>query len=127
MVFEHKSVLLQETVDLVFTVPDGKYVDCTLGGAGHSEELLQRLNPKGKLICFDQDEAAVANAREKFAGDSRVNIFRKNFADLEETLQANNLLPFKESCSIWESHRPSLTSRKRLQLYAGCASGYADG
>lgn len=93
MVFEHKSVLLQETVDLVFTIPDGKYVDCTLGGAGHSEVLLQRLSSKGKLICFDQDEAAIVNARAKFAGDSRVHIYRENFADLEEALRENNLLP----------------------------------
>lgn len=93
MVFEHRSVLLQETVDLVFTKPTGRYVDCTLGGGGHSEHLLHKLAPQGQLICFDQDNTAVENALKKFAGDSRVTIFQKNFVELEETLKENNLLP----------------------------------
>ncbi len=93
MVFEHKSVLLDETVELAFTIPNGTYVDCTLGGAGHSELLLKKIGSDGKLICFDQDDIAVENARRKFAGDSRVRIFRKNFAELETTLFENALLP----------------------------------
>ncbi len=93
MVFEHRSVLLQETVDLVFTVPDGVYVDCTLGGGGHSELLLQRINLQGRLICLDQDEKAVENAIRKFSGDTRVSIFQRNFAELEKVLRENQLLP----------------------------------
>lgn len=93
VVFEHRSVLLNETVNLVFTVQDGVYVDCTLGGGGHSERLLQKIGPAGKLICFDQDEAAIRNAQTKFADDKRVRIFRRNFAELEDTLQENDLLP----------------------------------
>jgi len=93
VVFKHESVLLKETVDLVFTVPEGTYVDCTLGGAGHSELLLKKIGAKGKLIGFDQDEKAVENAQEKFAGESRVHIFRNNFSQLEETLEENGFLP----------------------------------
>lgn len=93
MVFEHRSVLLQETVDSVFSAPDGVYVDCTLGGGGHSELLLQRLDSNGQLICFDQDEKAVENALVKFHGDKRVRIFQKNFVELEKTLKENNLPP----------------------------------
>jgi len=91
--FLHKSVLLNEAVDLVFTLPDGVYADCTLGGGGHSERLLSKLSSKGKLACFDQDEAAVKNGLQKFSGDKRVTIFQKNFAELEQTLRENNLLP----------------------------------
>lgn len=91
--FEHKSVLLKETIELVFTDPDGLYVDCTLGGGGHSEYLLNRLSSSGRLACFDQDEKAIVNAREKFKDDPRVMIFRNNFVEMEETLQDNGLFP----------------------------------
>jgi S-adenosyl-methyltransferase MraW len=93
VVFEHQSVLLQETIEMLFTDPDGLYVDCTLGGAGHSALLLQRLSASGRLVCFDQDETAVANARMKFANDPRVTVFQKNFVELEDTIRANSLLP----------------------------------
>lgn len=93
MVFKHESVLLNETVDNIFTIPDGTYVDCTLGGAGHSELLLKRLGANAQLIGFDQDENAVINAREKFAGESRVHIFNENFYKLEEVLAKNGFLP----------------------------------
>jgi len=93
VVFEHQSVLLQETIEMLFTDPDGLYVDCTLGGAGHSALLLQRLSASGRLVCFDQDEIAVANARMKFANDPRVTVFQKNFVELEDTIRTNSLLP----------------------------------
>ncbi|MGI6450324.1 MAG: 16S rRNA (cytosine(1402)-N(4))-methyltransferase RsmH [Desulfitobacteriia bacterium] len=93
MAFEHQSVLLQETVNMVFTVPEGIYVDCTLGGGGHSQLLLTKLGSNGRLICFDQDEKAVQNAKFKFAGDTRVKIFQKNFVDLLATLTREKLLP----------------------------------
>lgn len=93
MVFKHTSVLLRETVELVFTVPDGIYVDCTLGGGGHSELLLNRLGSGGRLIGFDQDAKAVENACRKFDGDIRVKIFRKNFVEMEKTLKDHQLLP----------------------------------
>lgn len=93
MVFEHKSVLLKETVDLVLTKRSGRYVDCTLGAGGHSAELLRRLDPNAELICLDQDETAINNARSKFAADRRVKIFQQNFENLDRVLRENNLLP----------------------------------
>ena len=60
--FQHKSVLLHETIDSLLVKPDGIYVDGTLGGGGHAEELLSRLGPEGRLIGIDQDEDAVAAA-----------------------------------------------------------------
>ncbi len=63
--FHHTTVLLKETVDGLAIRPDGIYVDCTLGGAGHSEYLVQQLNENGRLICFDQDMTAIENAKVK--------------------------------------------------------------
>ena len=59
--FHHISVLLQETIDGLNIKEDGIYVDCTLGGGGHSQEILKRLTT-GHLYCFDQDQTAIAAA-----------------------------------------------------------------
>ena len=55
MIFEHKSVLLMETVDSLNVKPDGIYVDGTLGGGGHAYEVCRRLNNKGSFIGIDQE------------------------------------------------------------------------
>ena len=65
--FNHTTVLLEEAVKGLNMNPDGIYVDCTLGGAGHSELILSKLSEKGKLYAFDQDEVAIENAKEKLA------------------------------------------------------------
>jgi len=62
--FNHTTVLLNEAVDALDIKPDGIYVDCTLGGAGHSELILSKLSGSGRLIAFDQDEIAIKNAQE---------------------------------------------------------------
>lgn len=86
--FEHTTVLLNETVDGLNINPDGIYVDCTLGGAGHSELILSKLSEKGKLYAFDQDDTAIRHAREKLKqyGD-RITIIKSNFAFLQEELE----------------------------------------
>lgn len=93
MDFHHVTVLLNETVDAVVTDPTGKYVDCTLGGAGHSKRVLSKLNATGKLICFDQDALAIGHAKEIFGKDERVTLVNRNFESLEETLKELELLP----------------------------------
>ena len=65
--FKHVTVLLKETVDGLEIKPNGTYVDCTLGGGGHSAYLLSQLSEEGRLIAFDQDEIAIQNAKEKFS------------------------------------------------------------
>ena len=65
--FQHTTVLLKETVDGLNIKPDGIYVDCTLGGAGHSEYLLSKLSDQGHLYSFDQDETAIENAKVKLS------------------------------------------------------------
>ncbi|WP_080846551.1 16S rRNA (cytosine(1402)-N(4))-methyltransferase RsmH [Cytobacillus gottheilii] len=86
--FEHTTVMLNETVDGLNINPDGIYVDCTLGGAGHSELILSKLSDKGKLYAFDQDDTAIRHAKEKLKqyGD-RITIIKSNFAFLQEELE----------------------------------------
>ncbi|AQP54416.1 16S rRNA (cytosine(1402)-N(4))-methyltransferase [Vagococcus penaei] len=66
-VFKHTTVLLKETVDGLAIKPNGTYVDCTLGGAGHSDYLLSQLNEEGHLYAFDQDSEAIKHAKVKLA------------------------------------------------------------
>ena len=65
--FQHYTVMLKETVDGLNIKPDGIYVDCTLGGAGHSEYLLSQLNTNGHLYAFDQDQKAIDHAKVRLA------------------------------------------------------------
>jgi 16S rRNA (cytosine1402-N4)-methyltransferase len=86
--FNHTTVLLHETVDGLNIRPDGIYVDCTLGGAGHSEYLVQQLNDQGKLICFDQDTTAIENAKIRLADHlHKVTFVHANFRDIKEKLR----------------------------------------
>lgn len=85
--FQHITVLKEEAVDGLAIKQDGIYVDCTLGGAGHSELIASRLGPQGRLIAFDQDEWAHDNARVRLAPYmDRITLVRRNFRYLEEEL-----------------------------------------
>ena len=86
--FAHKSVLLNESVDLLGLRPGGVYVDATLGGGGHSEEILSR-DGTVRLVGIDRDGEAIAAARERLARfGGRFTAVRANFADMGETLAA---------------------------------------
>lgn len=82
--FSHTTVLLKETVDGAFTDPKGIYADLTTGGGGHSLELAGRLDG-GRLVCFDQDEEAIAAAGERLKG-LPVTLVKRNFCELGEVL-----------------------------------------
>ena len=71
----HNPVLLHPSVDAVVTNPDGLYVDATFGGGGHSREILSRLSPKGRLLAFDRDTEALAQAPD----DPRLTLIHNNF------------------------------------------------
>ena len=87
MRFEHRSVLLRETIDSLSVKPDGIYVDGTLGGGGHALELCGRLGPEGRLVGIDQDEDAIAAAAERLADyRDRVSIVRSNYERMEDVL-----------------------------------------
>jgi len=87
MEFHHVSVMLEETVQGLVTDPQGTYVDCTLGGGGHSHRIAELLAPEGRLIGLDQDEAAIRAATERLADvGCRVEIVHSNFRHLEKVL-----------------------------------------
>ena len=88
MEFAHRSVLLQETVENLITDPDGIYVDGTLGGGGHSLEILKHLTAKGRLIGIDRDEEAIEAATKRLeAYEEQVAIVHANYGDMAEVLR----------------------------------------
>lgn len=88
MEFSHISVLYGETLDALDIKPDGIYVDCTCGGAGHSRGVLERLSQKGRLIAIDQDPDAIEIIKQRIGSDERVTIVHDNFSNLKAILSA---------------------------------------
>lgn len=83
MDFKHKPILLNECIEGLNIKPDGTYVDCTLGGAGHSSEILKRLNSMGMLIGIDQDKDAIKASEEKLKDFTNKKIVNDNFAEIK--------------------------------------------
>ncbi|WP_339145723.1 MULTISPECIES: 16S rRNA (cytosine(1402)-N(4))-methyltransferase RsmH [unclassified Sutcliffiella] len=85
--FHHVTVLLNEAVDGLQIKEDGTYVDCTLGGAGHSSEIVKQLSDNGRLIAFDQDDHALEHAKSVLHNYlDRVIFIKSNFKHLKEKL-----------------------------------------
>lgn len=85
--FHHVSVLLAGVLEGLKIKPDGIYVDATLGGAGHSKAILDRLGPQGILIGIDQDPAALSAAKERLSGrGDQVKLLKGNFSELKSLL-----------------------------------------
>ena len=83
----HKPVLLREVINHIVTDPEGIYVDGTIGGGGHSEELAKIVCPKGKLICLDRDPDAIEKASQRLTlFKDCIKIIRANYADLDNIL-----------------------------------------
>ena len=90
--FHHVSVMLKETIDYLNVKADGTYVDCTLGGAGHALYLLNQLGDQGRLIAIDQDQHALANAREVLKDHlDKVTFIHSNFRNITEILNDLNI------------------------------------
>jgi len=89
--YVHCPVLLKESIDLLNIKENGIYVDGTLGGGGHSREILNRLNGTGKLIAFDQDETAILNSKEQFFGSGNIILIHDNFSNLKFRLYDLNI------------------------------------
>lgn len=90
--FEHTTVLLKEAVEGLNVTPNGIYVDCTLGGAGHTSFILSLLGEGGRLFAFDQDEMAIANANEKLSKyKDKLTIIKSNFLFLKEELEKQGI------------------------------------
>lgn len=87
--FEHDTVMLNETVEGLNVRPDGIYVDCTLGGAGHSALILEYLSDSGHLYAFDQDLTAINHAEEVLEDEiaqGKVSFIHANFRDIKKEL-----------------------------------------
>jgi 16S rRNA (cytosine1402-N4)-methyltransferase len=87
--FNHVSVLYEESLELLAIKPDGCYVDCTLGGGGHSCGILQELSGEGSLIAFDKDSDAVRHASEKLSQiktNAQWKIISADFSELSDEL-----------------------------------------
>ncbi|HHV29587.1 16S rRNA (cytosine(1402)-N(4))-methyltransferase RsmH [Acetivibrio mesophilus] len=94
MEFHHKPVLLEETIENLDIKPDGVYIDGTLGGAGHSSEILRRLDKNGTLIGLDQDEFALKTSQEKLTQlnlEARIILANTNFVNIKEVCEKNNI------------------------------------
>ena len=88
MTFEHKSVLLDETIEALHIKSDGIYVDGTLGGGGHTYEVCKQLDQLGSVIGIDQDEAAISAARIRLSDfGEKVTIVRSNYCNVKSQLQ----------------------------------------
>ncbi len=86
--FHHITVLKEEAVQGLNIKPDGIYVDCTLGGAGHSSLIASRLGEGGRLIAIDQDDTALANAKNVLAPyQDRVVLVKSNFRYIKQVVQ----------------------------------------
>jgi len=86
--FAHISVLLNETVEGLSVKPEGTYVDGTLGGGGHSFEILSLLNDQGRLIGIDQDEEALAAAGNRLKGFKNVDFVHSNYCNFRQVLDS---------------------------------------
>ena len=90
MDYIHKSVLLDESIEGLNIKTDGIYVDATLGGGGHTHEILKRAT-KGTVIGIDQDDYAIARASEKLKEFSNFVPVRNNFSNIKEVLEELNI------------------------------------
>lgn len=90
--FVHIPVLLNETIEGLNIKPNGVYVDCTMGGAGHSSEILKRLNEKGLLIGIDQDDFAISRGTTVLSKISdNFKVVKANFINLKDVLKDLNI------------------------------------
>ncbi len=90
MDFFHKSVMLNECIDMLDIKSDGIYVDGTVGGAGHSLEIAKRLGENGRLIAFDRDPDAIAAATERLKGYNAA-VVKSNFSQMKNVLSEMNI------------------------------------
>ena len=88
MTYQHTPVLLNETLSYLNPVPGGTYVDGTIGGGGHSLEILKAIHPAGRLIGIDRDPAAIRAASERLNSYSgSFHLVHGNYADIRNILR----------------------------------------
>ena len=85
--FKHYTVMLHEAVDALECEKGKIYVDCTLGGGGHSELILKRISPDGRLVAFDIDEEAIKHASERLKGYPNLTIVKSSYTNIKLELK----------------------------------------
>ena len=91
MEFYHNPIMLKEVLEGLNINPSGIYLDCTLGGAGHSEEILKHLNAHGLLIGIDKDDDAIAYSSQRLKGYKNKLIVKADFKDVKRVLDEHNI------------------------------------
>ncbi len=91
MEFKHKPIMVNEILSGLNINPDGIYLDCTIGGAGHSKEILKRLSNKGMLIGIDKDIEAINVCKERLKDYKNVVLVKSDFKDIESVLNKLNI------------------------------------
>ncbi len=89
----HETVLLKEAVDALLQDPDGRYVDCTYGRGGHSQEIVNRIGKNGRLMVVDRDIAAIDDAKQRFKNDNRVVVVHGSFSYLADYVEQHDMKP----------------------------------
>ena len=92
MAYAHLPVLIEQVIEFLDPHPDGIYVDCTLGGAGHALKILERSSPTGRLIGIDRDGEAIEEAHIRLKPyEARTTLIHGNFSDLRDILRELNI------------------------------------
>ena len=86
----HQPVLLAEAIEALNIDPNGKYIDCTFGRGGHSQEILNKLNTQGRLLAIDQDAQAIEYGKKKFSDESRIILMQSNFSNITQVAKQHN-------------------------------------
>ena len=90
--FDHIPVLFDECIEALDIKEDGIYVDGTVGGAGHSEQIAKRLKESGRLICIDRDSDAIEAAGKRLEPyKDRVNIVKSNYSDIKKIIKEQGI------------------------------------
>ncbi|MCM1265805.1 MAG: 16S rRNA (cytosine(1402)-N(4))-methyltransferase RsmH [Candidatus Gastranaerophilales bacterium] len=89
--FNHYTVMKNEAVDALECRDGLVYVDCTLGGGGHSELILQRISPNGKLFAFDIDDDAINYASERLKQYDNLTIIKNSYVNIKSALKAQGI------------------------------------
>ena len=89
--FKHYTVMKNEAVDALECKDGLIYADCTLGGGGHSELILKRISPNGKLVAFDIDQDAIDAASEKLKDYDNLIIVKESYTNIKKVFKSLNI------------------------------------
>ncbi len=120
MIFSHIPVMLEECMEGLDLKPGGVYFDGTVGGAGHSYEILKRTAPDGRLIATDLDDEAIAAANQRLSEfKGRFEIYKSNYKDFEEVLKKADVKSLDGALLDFGVSSYQLDNRERGFSYLG--------